>query len=241
VHPFGEVFGEEIEVYIDAPMLEIDENRLPANWKTANKLRKDPSVDGRFIYTVSKKRADEKTFGFAPAHNSDLATSRYDDYGGIVPNVSIDQTGERKCLPFIKTSITSKGDITITSDKDKVVYWDKTFKVHTEHMTGSIYYQKGEAQYPVPHDAFVAFVRMRTGARIGVVTLTENGKFELNLRDEYRFEWNDDPIDFYYTDKSDGKVYNLNYTENGVEKAMDLNKLYSLLKENQPIVLTVEN
>ncbi len=238
VHPFGEVFGEEFEVYIDAPMLEIDENRLPANWKTANKLRKDPSVDGRFIYTVSKKRADEKTFGFAPAHNSDLATSRYDDYGGVVPNVSIDQTGERKCLPFIKTSITSKGDITITSDKDKVVYWDKTFKVNTEHMTGSIYYQKGEAQYPVPHDAFVAFVRMRTGARIGVVTLTENGKFELNLRDEYRFEWNDDPIDFYYSDP-DGTVYNLNYMVDGEEKSVDLNLLYTLLENNERIVLTV--
>ena len=240
VHPFGEVFGEEFEVYIDAPMLEIDESRLPENWKTANKLRKDPSVDGRFIYTVSQKRADEKAFGFAPAHNSDVSTSRYDDYGGIVPNVSIDQTGERKCLPFKKTSITSKGDIKITSDKETVVYWDKTFKVNTEHMTGSIYYQKGEALYPVPHDAFVAFVRMRTGARIGVVTLTENGKFELNLRDEYRFEWDDDPIDFYYTDKTDGKVYNLNYMVDGEEKSVDLNFLYTLLENDERIVLTVE-
>lgn len=239
VHPFGEVFGEEFEVYIDAPMLEIDESRLPEHWKTANKLRKDPSVDGRFIYTVSQKRADEKAFGFAPAHNSDVSTSRYDDYGGIVPNVSIDQTGERKCLPFKKSSITSKGDIKITSDKETVVYWDKTFKVNTEHMTGSIYYQKGETLYPVPHDAFVAFVRMRTGARIGVVTLTENGKFELNLRDEYRFEWDDDPIDFYYTD-SDGTVYNLNYMVDGEEKSVDLNFLYALLENDERIVLTVQ-
>ena len=253
VHPFGEVFGEEFEVYIDAPMLEIDEGRIPEDWKASNndkltvdKLRKDPSVPGRFIYTVSQKRADEKTFGFAPAHNSDLATSRYDDYGGVVPNVSIDQTGERKCLPFKKTSITSKGDIKITSDKETVVYWDKTFEVETEKMRGKLLYKKeGEEAQPVPDDAFIAFIRLRTNARIGVVTLNPStggpGWFELNLRDEYRFDWEDDPIDFYYTDKTDGKVYNLNYTENGVEKAMDLNKLYSLLKENQPIVLTVEN
>ena len=239
VHPFGEVFGEEFEVYIDAPMLEIDETRLPDNWKAANKLRKDPVVAGRFIYTVSKKRADEKAFGYAEAHNKDLATSRYDDYGGIVPNVTIDQTGERKLLPFKKTSITSNGDISISSNKEKVVFWDKTFEVKTEHMKGTLKYQKDGQVLAIPHDAFVAFVRMRTGARIGVVTLTENGQFELNLRDEYRFEWGDDPIDFYYTDK-DGKVYNFNYTDNGVKKSVDLELLYSLLQNNEQIVLTVQ-
>ena len=239
VHPFGEVFGEEFEVYIDAPMLEIDETRLPDNWKAANKLRKDPAVAGRFIYTVSKKRADEKAFGYAEAHNKDLATSRYDDYGGIVPNVTIDQTGERKLLPFKKTSITSMGDISISSNKEKVVFWDKTFEVKTEHMKGTLKYQKDGQVLDIPHDAFVAFVRMRTGARIGVVTLTENGQFELNLRDEYRFEWGDDPIDFYYTDK-DGKVYNFNYTDNGVKKSVDLELLYTLLQNNEQIVLTVQ-
>lgn len=238
VHPFGEVFGEEFEVYIDAPMLEIDQDRLPESWKTANKLRKDPSVSGRFIYTVSKKRTDERAFGFDDAYNKDVATYRYDDYGGVVPNVRIDQTGERKRLPFKKTSITSKGDISITSNKEKVVFWDKTFEVKTEHMMGKIYYEKAGVQYPVPHDAFVAFVRLRTGARIGVVTLTKDGEFELNLRDEYNFGWKDDPIDFYYKDKTDGKVYNLNYIEGGEKKTVDLDKLYTLLEGNTRIVLT---
>lgn len=238
VHPFGQVFGEEFEVYIDAPMLEIDETRLPESWKTAGKLRKDPSSEGRFIYTVSKKRDDEKTFGYAEAHNKDLATSRYDDYGGIVPNQSIDQTGERKLLPFKKTSITSKGDISITSNKEKVVFWDKTFEVKTEHMKGTLKYRKNGQDLNVPNDAFIAFVRLRTGARIGVVTLTSDGQFELNLRDEYRFDWDDDPIDFYYTDKTDGKVYHFNYTENGEEKSVDLNLLYTLLESNMPIILT---
>ena len=94
---------------------------------------------------------------------------------------------------------------------------------------GTLKYRKDGQDLNVPHDAFVAFVRLRTGARIGVVTLTEDGRFELNLRDEYRFEWNDDPIDFYYTDKTTGKVYNLNYTEGGEQKTVDLNLLYTVV------------
>ena len=104
---------------------------------------------------------------------------------------------------------------------------------------------KGDVHY-VPDDAFVAFVRLSTNARIGVVTLNpstgDDGWFELNLRDEYRFDWTDDPIDLYYKDKETGKVYNFNYTENGVKKAVDLNKLYELLQaENPVIVLTEQN
>ena len=253
VHPFGQIFGEEFEVYIDAPMLEIDQENVPKEWKATNnntltvdKLRPDPTVPGRFIYTVSKKREDERAFGFAQAHNRDLATSRYDDYGGVVPPEKmpaegIDQTGERKLLPFKKTSITSKGDILITSNKEKVVFWDKRFKVRTEHMKGVLQYEKnGKIEY-VPDDAFVAFVRLRTNARIGVVTLNPStggdGEFELNLRDEYRFDWHDDPVDFYFTDK-DGKVYNFNYKENGVEKSVDLDLLYNLLENKTPIILT---
>lgn len=245
VHPFGQIFGEEFEVYIDAPILEIDESRLPENWKSANKLRKDPSVPGRFIYTVSKTREQERDFGFDYAYNRDLATSRYNDLGGVVPNVTIDQTGERKLLPFKKTSITSKGNITITSNKDKVVFWDKTFKVKTENMKGILMYKddKGDVHY-VPDDAFVAFVRLSTNARIGVVTLNpstgDDGWFELNLRDEYRFDWTDDPIDLYYKDKETGKVYNFNYTENGVKKAVDLNKLYELLQAENPVIVLTE-
>lgn len=258
VHPFGELFGEEFEVYIDAPMLEIDQERLDDYNLTPAKLRQDPSKPGRFIYTVSKKRADERAFGFAEAHNKDKAEFLYDNYGGpfsiekwlqnpnengenLIKDGKVNQDGERKRLPFKKTSITSKGDISIASNKDKVVFWDKTFKVKTEHMKGVLQYEKdGNIEY-VPDDAFVAFVRLRTNARIGVVTLNPStgspGWFELNLRDEYRFDWKDDPVDFYFTDK-DGKVYNYNYTENDVKKSVDLELLYTLLESETPIVLT---
>ena len=267
VHPFGQIFGEEFEIYIDAPMLEIDKERLPESWKTSNKLREDPSKAGRFIYTVSKKRDDERAFGYAPAHNKDNSESRYDDYGGVMPkdkwgeyyashpnehifikdgnNMKLNQEGERKLLPFVKNSIATKYDITISTNKEKIVFWDKTFDVKTENMKGILQYKDDQGvTYPVPDDAFVAFVRLRTNARIGVVTLNRStggaGEFELNLRYEYQFNWEDDPIDFYYTDKKTQKLYNLNYTIDGKPVAVDLAMLYSLLNAEKPqaIILT---
>ena len=177
---------------------------------------------------------------YLPVANKDDAKIEFNRFGMKVPTDNIDQTGERKLLPFKKRSITAGGDIRITTNKEQIVYWDKTFNVETEHIRGNIYYKKDGVNYPVPKDAFVAFVRLRTGARIGVVTITDDGKFELNLHDEYQFAWEDDSIDFYYTD-ADGNVYNFNYTENGVAKAVDLNLLYTLIVErNKPIVLSMK-
>jgi hypothetical protein len=71
------------------------------------------------------------------------------------------------------------------------------------------------------------------------MSIYADGKFELNLRDEYKIAWEDDSIDLYYTD-SDGTVYNFNYIENGEKKSVDLNLLYTLVKDGKPIVLTAE-
>lgn len=249
VHPFGEYFGTSFDVYIDAPMLQIDDNRVPANWLKKNnpelkadKLRKHPTIPGRYIYTVEREREKERAYGYAVAFNQDNATEQYDIFGRLETINAIDQTGERKLLPFEKTSITAGGDIVISTDKDKVVFWDKTFNVETKHIMGEIYYEDSNgAQHPVPHNAFVAFVRLRTGARIGVVTISEDGMFELNLREEYTYTWTDDPIDFYYTTKdSNGNdiTYNFNYTEKGVAKSIDLNLLYTLAERKERIILT---
>mgnify|MGYP003290810545 CR=1 FL=1 len=249
VHPFGENFGDHFEVYIDAPMLEIDYDRYPENWEKAanngngvavDKLRPHPTIPGRYIYTVDRHREHGHEYGSLPAANKDVSQVQFNKFGQKVDVVgSIDQSGERKCLPFKKTSITAGGDIHITTDKDRIVFWDKTFNVDTEHIKGEILYEKDGTRRAIPKDAFVAFVRLRTGARIGVVTITEDGRFELNLRDEYQFAWKDDSIDFYYTD-ANGTVYNFNYKEDGVEKPVDLNLLYTLTEQNTPIVLTAE-
>jgi hypothetical protein len=176
---------------------------------------------------------------YLPVANKDDAKEEFNKFGMKVPTDGIDQTGERKLLPFKKTSITAGGDIHITTNKEQIVYWDKTFNIETEHILGNIYYKKDGVDYPVPKDAFVAFVRLLTGARIGVVTIGQNGAFELNLREEYRFAWKDDSIDFYYT-ANDGVVYNFNYyDENGKKKAVDLNLLYTLVGSGN-IVLTAE-
>ena len=246
VHPFGEKFGTEFDVYIDAPMLEIDYSRLDPMWLAANnpnlsadKLRKHPTVSGRYIYTVERERSAEAQYGYAHAHNKDISTSGYDGFGRLITNLSVDQSGERKRLPFKKTAITASGDIVISSDADKVVFWQKRFSVDTKHIMGEIYYRKNGVDIPLPKDAFVAFVRLRTGARIGVVTISNDGKFELNLREEYQFAWEDDSIDLYFTD-ADGTVYNFNYMANGVAKNVDLDLLYSLVARGEPIVLTEE-
>ena len=249
VHPFGENFGDHFEVYIDAPMLEIDYDRYPEGWYKENngsglnvdKLRRDPTTPGRFIYTVDRHRDHEREFGAEGLSvvNVDNSATQFNKFGLKVPvEGSINQTGERKSLPFKKSSITAGGDIHISTNKERIVFWDKTFNVDTKHIKGNIYYENNGVRRAIPKDAFVAFVRLRTGARIGVVTISKDGEFELNLRDEYQFTWEDDSIDFYYTD-ADGVVYSFNYTENGVAKEVDLSTLYDLIVvRGESIVLT---
>ena len=252
VHPFGEHFGDHFEVYIDAPMLEIDYERYPESWYNENngsglnvdKLRRDPTTPGRFIYTVDRHRNHEREFGAEGLSvvNVDSSTTQFNKFGSKEPVVgSIDQTGERKSLPFKKSSITAGGNIHISTDKDKVIFWDKTFNVETSHIKGEIYYRDEQGKHPVPHNAFVAFVCLRTGARIGVATIYEDGKFELNLREEYKYDWTDDPIDFYYTiEDSDGNkiTYNLNYEVDGEAKSVDLELLNKWANDGTRIILT---
>ena len=240
VHPFGELFGESFEVYIDAPMLEIDWSRIPANWRASensdlkvDKLRADPKKAGRFIYTVERRRDDERTYGNAMALNRDVSKQEYDDYGALrAVNGDIDQSGERKSLPFVKSSITANGNITISSDKEKVVFWDKKFEVTTEHIYGKLKYEEGGVTYDVPKDAFIAFVRSNTGARIGVMSIYEDGKFELNLREEYRYSWEDDPIELYYA-VTDGNGYKKVFTKD----FDDINTLYDMTERGEVVVL----
>lgn len=44
-------------------MLKIDENRLAANKLNGTKLKADPAVPGRFIYTVEADREAERNYG----------------------------------------------------------------------------------------------------------------------------------------------------------------------------------
>lgn len=187
-------FGEEFEIYIDAPMLEIDQARLTECKLNSAKLKADPNVEGRFIYTVDANRETERSYG-----NNDVINK--DNTSGV------NQAGERKTLPFKTRSIVSAGDIVISSNKEKVVFFDKTFTVSNTPISGTLKY----AGANVPRNAFVSFERTRNGSRIGSVTVTADGRYELRLRKEYTFNWYTDEVEFYYED-TDGNVYHKTYT-----------------------------
>lgn len=190
VDPFGEAF----EIYIDAPMLEIDEARLAGYNLNGEKLKADPNVEGRFIYTVDANRETERQYGYGTVINSD--------------GTGANQTGERKTLPFKTSSIVSAGDIVISSNKEKVVFFDKTFKVSNTPISGTLKY--GTNGLNVPRSAFVSFERTRNGSRIGSVTVTADGRYELRLRKEYTFNWYTDEVEFYY-EATDGTMYHKTY------------------------------
>lgn len=187
-------FGEAFEIYIDAPMLEIDEARLATCKLNSAKLKADPNVEGRFIYTVDANRETERGYGSDDVINKDNTSG-------------VNQAGERKTLPFKTSSIVSAGDIVISSNKEKVVFFDKTFTVSNTPISGTLKYAGAD----VPRNAFVSFERTRNGSRIGSVTVTADGRYELRLRKEYTFNWYTDEVEFHYED-TDGNVYHKTYT-----------------------------
>ncbi len=188
-------FGLEFEVYIKAPMLEIDsdENHLPAD-----KFYYD-NVKGAFVYKVAATREAENAFwdgepmtGAATLH---AAAGR-------------SKAGERKVLPF-KTKagqIVKDGQIEISSNHEQVVYDSKLFNVSSAPIEGTIKFgpNVGNLQN-VPANAFVVFALVKDGSRIGSLSVGTDGKYKLILRKEYEFDWNDttgddDKVEIHYVD-----------------------------------------
>ena len=175
-------FGESFDVYISAPMLELDPTRFAQFNISADKVRK--VSDGLFAYTVDASRQAERAFGYGNVLNADATGAS--------------QAGERKTIPFKTNTITTAGTITISSDRDKVVYYDKQFKVTNRLITGRLTYVDGDTTAAVPEYGFVAFARTTDGVRIGSVNVGKNGVYTLNLRKEYSFNWHTDAIEFDY-------------------------------------------
>lgn len=177
-------FGEPFDIYIDAPMLEIDNARLGECKLTPEKLQAAPGVPGRFVYRVDANREQERAFGVAAAMKPDNTAG-------------VDQAGERKKLPFKVKEAVSAGDITVSSDKEWVIYFDKTFRVSNRSITGTLRYRKADGtELDVPARTFVPFERVSNNSRIGAVTVPTNGTFDLRLRKEYEFNWNTDRVEF---------------------------------------------
>lgn len=215
-------FGTEFRIFIDAPMLQIDQERL-LSMGLAGKLTADPTKAGRFIYTVDKDREKEREYGNGQSVKYIDGTT-----GGV------NQAGERKTLPFRTNTITSAGEIRISSDKDVVVFYDKVFKVTNQNIEGNIKYYDGLNTYDVAANEFVSFFVKKTGVRIGSVNITSDGRFSLNLRKEYDFDWENDEIEFDYI-KED--------LANGTATVYDLTveslaELFRMTENNETIILT---
>ena len=189
VDPFGTAF----EIYIDAPMLELADD-------FGGKVKEDPSVPGRFIYSVAADRESERV-GTAALVKDDSQLDAYREPLGA----AVDQSGERKELTFKTKDIVSEGQITISSEEDIVVFYQKTFNVTNSPMTGTIRFGTASSNQPVPTDAFVPFEVLPTFNRIGVMTINGNGSYELHLRKEYRYNWTTDDVKLQYV--SDGVTY----------------------------------
>lgn len=206
-------FGEEFEIYIDAPMLKLGDN---SDLKASKLYEASP---GRFVYKVDADRETERSyFPGSNVVNKDNT-----------PNANVNQTGERKTLHFTTKSIVSAGDIVISSNEEKVVFYYKTFRVTNKSMGGNIYYEdeSGSLQ-PIPSSAFVAFERVSNSSRIGAVTVTADGRYELRLRKEYTFDWYTNPVQFHY--ELNGKVYLCTYES-----------LSELFKSQDDVILTLGN
>lgn len=205
-------FGTEFEVYIDAPMLEIDNSRIsPA---MASKLKPHATIPGRFVYTVDQSRETERAYGNGEAVK-------------IADKYSASQSRERKTLPFKTSTITSAGEIVISSNKDVVEFFDKRFKVTNRLIEGRIQYYDGANNVDIPVDAFVGFATAKNGVRIGSMSIVANGRYALNLRAEYDFDWEEDQIKIDYI--KDGVVYE------AIIESMD--KLNRMAQNNEVIRL----
>ena len=108
--------------------------------------------------------------------------------------IQSNESGERKVITFTTKDIVTEGDIVIYTDPDVVSYKTKTFNVTNAPIQGTITYNETE----VPKGTFVSFSREFDGSRIGSITVTENGEYQLRLRKEYEFTWDqNDPVKLY--------------------------------------------
>ena len=191
VDPFGTAF----DIYIDAPMLKIDESD---ELYQSGKLTRDPDIEGRFVYHVDASREDER------AHGVNSAIS--------VDSKAASQAGERKRLAFKTRNVVTAGDITISSDESKVVFYQKKFKLHNNSIKGTIAYRpKGsDVAYEIPAGSFVPFEMLPTYNRIGTMAIGDAGSFELRLRSEYKYDWTTDAVKLQYIDGA-GKIYEKTY------------------------------
>ncbi|MBE6199683.1 MAG: hypothetical protein E7138_05235 [Rikenellaceae bacterium] len=180
-------FGTDTYIYIQTPGLELVEEGLSEAIK-AKITKMDDS--GLYRYVVDNLREEEA-----------------EDWVGTTA-IQSNEPGERKVITFKTKNIVTEGDIVIYTDAEQISYKTKTFNVTNAPFSGTITY--GESNENVPAGQFISFSREIDGSRIGSVTVTEDGKYQMRLRQEYEFTWDqDDPVKLYAKIGSD--IYTATY------------------------------
>ena len=200
VDPFGTAF----DIYIQTPGLELAEGQdnIEDNIEKVNNT-------GLYKYTVDANRTTE--------------ANNWSGNNALQSNLD----GERKVITFKTKDIVTEGDIVIYTNPEEISYKTKTFNVTNAPISGTITYSDGATVTTVPKGQFVSFSRELDGSRIGSVTVTADGQYQLRLRKEYEFTWNqNDPVKFYA--KIGGSYYSA--TLNNLA-ALDNNRNITLVKE----------
>jgi len=229
VDPFGTAF----EIYIDAPMLELDKSTIPSQWLVPDsegivKIEEDASIPGRIIYRVHADRETERQY----FSGSEVLVKDNAVLDLFRQPTAVNQAGERKTIPFRtrQDQIVSAGDILISSQEDIVVYYPKRFRVQNASITGHLFYMKDGVKTPVPAGSFVPFESLPSYNRIGTIALGDQGQFELRLRSEYKYSWDTGVVKFQYTEGE--KVYEREY--------LSLSALYDDIENGNDIVMSAE-
>lgn len=154
-------FGTAFDIFIQTPGLELADGQ--DNIEKVNDT-------GLYKYTVNANRTTE--------------AANWSGNNALQSNLA----GERKVITFKTKDIVTEGDIVIYTNPEEISYKTKTFNVTNAPIAGDITY--GTANTPVPADTFVSFSRELDGSRIGSLVVTSDGQYQLRLRKEYEFTWN---------------------------------------------------
>jgi len=183
VDPFGTAF----EVYIDAPMFEIDTDdqnmvNMANHYHYGNPIL-EQTEDGRIIYRVYSNREDEslisKQFGAVDA--------------AVVDQKAESQKYERKYIalrPKSKTAV--GGSITISADPEIVTFNSQTFDVTCKALSFDLKFGTDEANAPVGHS--VSFYNKATGDRIYSTTVSQAGKCDFRFNLSRPFDLDNDEV-----------------------------------------------
>ena len=186
VDPFGTVF----EVYIDAPMFELNtDDPLTSAMMTiydadiAN-TKLEQTADGRIIYRVTSNRELESAVWKAHAHDEEAA---------VADPKAESQEGERKYIalrPKSKTAV--GGSITISADPEIVTFNSQTFDVTCKALSFDLKFGTDEADAPVGHS--VSFYNKATGDRIYSTTVSQAGKCDFRFNLSRPFDLDNDKV-----------------------------------------------